>query len=117
MTMETDNKPTPDTGEKALVPAPANDAPEPAETDTAATEPQPADAPPAETSQIAATDLLELIRAAEERGYRKGIDEAARKNISATNGLWSAPETRRHEDDYDTSTEILKTIRPGVWDM
>ena len=113
MTMETDNKPTPDTGEKA--PAPANDAPEPTETDTAATEPQPADAPPAETSQIAATDLL--IRAAEERGYRKGIDEAARKNISATNGLWSAPETRRHEDDYDTGTEILKTIRPGVWDM
>ncbi len=39
MTMETDNKPTPDTGEKA--PAPANDAPEPTETDTAATEPQP----------------------------------------------------------------------------
>jgi len=109
------NNPPPDPAENP--PAPANDAPEPTETDTAATEPQPADAPPAETSQIAATDLLNLIRAAEERGYRKGIDEAARKNISATNGLWSAPETRRHEDDYDTGTEILKTIRPGVWDM
>lgn len=94
--------------------------PSPATSPTAAHEPaaEPdrgaAPAPPAE---IAATNLLELIAAAEERGYRRGIDEAGRKAVMSSNGLWSAPAAPAQEMSYDTGAEILRTVRPGVWDL
>lgn len=116
---KTDNQVTP--AETTLPDTPLQPGTPAAETQTEQEAPvpqeQPAQEQPSEpTRTIAATNLLELIAEAEQRGYKKGMDEACRKAVLGSGGLWSSPTPPPHEADYDAGTEILKTIRPGVWD-
>lgn len=94
---KTDNQVTP--AETTLPDTPLQPGTPAAETQTEQEAPvpqeQPAQEQPSEpTRTIAATNLLELIAEAEQRGYKKGMDEACRKAVLGSGGLWSSPTPR-----------------------
>lgn len=83
----------------------------------AETQPEPAvdTAAPTGLQQLAATDLLELISAAEERGYKRGVNVGARARLDSVRSVWEAPAMNECETT-DAGEEILKCVRPSIWD-
>ena len=96
--------------------APAQEAP----TDTP--EPAPEASPAGEPAPDAR--LQALLDEAEQRGYKRGFDDAARKSIEATTGVWHMPGATPSphgatpgSDSYATGANVITCIRPSVWDM
>lgn len=71
--------------------------------------------PEATVPELAATNLLELIAAAEARGYKRGVDAAAKAKVESSKSVWEAP-AANDCGTVDAGEEILKCIRPSVWD-
>lgn len=59
--------------------------------------------------------IMDLIEEAEYRGYRRGIEEARKKAVNGSQGMWSDP-GMAYDEQLDTGVGILHCIRPGVWD-
>lgn len=59
--------------------------------------------------------IMDLIDEAEYRGYKRGIEEARKKAVNGSQGMWENPVVA-YDEPLDTGTGILRCIRPGVWD-
>lgn len=95
-------------------------------TPTAPDEPQtqtPAEQPdtapqPAAVEPLTASKLMEMLAAAEEKGYNRARTEMAAQAPVPTTPLWGNP--RRIETEEDATVEVgdefLRCVRPAVWD-
>lgn len=68
-----------------------------------------------ERRKLYAQEVMDLIDEAERRGYRRGIEEARKKAVNGSQGMWEEPGVA-YDEPLDTGVGILRCIRPGVWD-
>ena len=103
--------------------------PTPAETDLTAGQP-----PVSTTSQPAATpgpdipagddpkaQLRQLLEEAEQRGYKRGLNEQLRKALDQPQMFSDLARDRHERNEPQTqpdgiSSRFLRTVRPGIWD-